>query len=228
MSGFRFRDRVQAGEMLAGELLAAGYGGGRGDVLVLALPRGGVPVGFAIALALGAPLDVVVVRKLGAPDQPEWAIGAIASGGARVLNPRAVQVLRLSSAEIDAIAARETAELERRERAYRGGRPPAEVHGKTLILVDDGLATGTTMRAAVGALRERQPAAVVAAVPVGAPETCRELRTHADAVICPFTPEQFFSVGEWYHDFSQTSDDEVRALLHRAAAAAAQSREKPV
>ncbi len=216
MRGFRFRDRTQAGEFLAAQLTPRFTH--RADVLVLALPRGGVPVGAAIARALRAPLDVIVVRKLGAPGQPEWAIGAIASGGVRVLNAQAVRALRLEAAEIDAIAARETVELERRERTYRDGRAAAEVRGKTLVLVDDGLATGTTMRAAVRALREREPAEVVVAVPVGAAETCRELRDLADAVFCAQTPMPFFSVGEWYEDFSQTTDDEVRTLLRRAAA----------
>lgn len=211
MRGFRFRDRTQAGEFLAAQLTP--LFANRADVLVLALPRGGVPVGAAIARALRAPLDVIVVRKLGAPDQPEWAVGAIASGGVRVLNPRAVKTLRLETAEIDAIAARETVELERRERAYRDGRVAAEVRDKTLILVDDGLATGTTVRAAVCALREREPAEIVVAVPVGAVETCHELRVLADAVFCAQTPMPFFAVGEWYENFSQTTDDEVRELL---------------
>jgi len=219
MTGNRFRNRTQAGEFLAAELLKAGYGrDDRQHVLVLALPRGGVPVGSAVAKALHAPLDLLVVRKLGAPGQPEWAIGAIASGGARVLNPRAVRALGLTESEIDAITTREAVELQRRELAYRTGQSAKRIVGKTVLLVDDGLATGTTMRAAVCAVRAGLPARLVVAVPVAAAETCRELQREADAVICCRTPHPFFSVGEWYDDFSQTTDEEVRELWQRAAA----------
>ena len=217
MTGNRFRNRTQAGEMLATELLQAGYGVGRQDVLVLALPRGGVPVGFVVAQVLPAPLDLLMVRKLAAPGQPEWAIGAIASGGGRVLNLPAVRALGLTDSEIEAIAQREAFELERRELAYRAGCAETEVIGKTVLLVDDGLATGTTMRVAVRVLRRRQPARLVVAVPVAAAETCRELRQEADDVICCCTPQPFLSVGEWFDDFSQITDEEVRALWQRAA-----------
>jgi putative phosphoribosyl transferase len=210
----RFADRAQAGRVLA-ECLAAFAG--RPDVIVLALPRGGVVVGFEVARALRAPLDVEVARKLGVPGHAELAMGAIASGGARVLSSAVIHMLGISAAQIEAVTAREQAELERRERAYRGERPAPLVRGRTVLLVDDGLATGATMRAAVRSLRERRPARIVVAVPVGAPETCAELRTEADEVICAHSPEPFEAVGSWYDDFSQTGDDEVRELLARAA-----------
>lgn len=219
-----FRDRRHAGDRLADQLAPcyAGAVAADPDLLVLALPRGGVPVGFAVAQALRAPLDVFVVRKLGAPDQPELAIGAIASGGVRVVNVETVRTLGLSPAQVDAITAREQRELERRERAYRDGRPGAEVRGRTVLLVDDGLATGATMRAALGALRQCQPARLVVAVPVAAEETCRQLRTKgvADAVVCVHTPPFFHAVGQCYEDFSQVTDAEVRGWLRRAATAA--------
>jgi putative phosphoribosyl transferase len=214
MGGYRgFLDRTEAGRALAADL--AEYAG-RDDVLVLALPRGGVPVGYEVALALGAPLDVFIVRKLGVPGHEELAMGALASGGVRVLNAFVVDRLQIPGNAIDAVARREQAELERREREYRGGRPAPDVRGRTVILVDDGLATGATMRAAARALRMQGPARVVVAVPVAAGETCEEFRGEVDDVVCTLTPEPFYGVGQWYGDFGQTTDDEVRALLARA------------
>jgi predicted phosphoribosyltransferase len=210
-----YRDRIHAGRVLA-QKLAPRYAG-RPDVLVLALPRGGVPVAFAVAEALGAPLDVFLVRKLGLPGQEELAIGAIATGGVRVLNEELVNALGITEDEIDAIAASEQPELERRERQYRDDRPPPDVRDRTVILVDDGLATGSSMRAAVAALRQQHPARIVVAVPVGAPDTCSELGAEADEVLCAHTPEPFHAVGLWYDDFSQTTDAEVHDLLVRAA-----------
>jgi putative phosphoribosyl transferase len=211
----RFRDREDAGRFLAEHLASLAP---RAGVIVLGLPRGGVPVAFEVARRLGAPLDVFVVRKLGVPGHEELAMGAIASGGVRVLNEGVVRELGIPPAMIDAVEAEERAELERRERAYRDGRPPAVIRGRTVVLVDDGLATGATMRAAVAAVRKLDPAEVVVAVPVAAEPTCEELRDRADLVVCPETPEHFYAVGQWYDDFSQTTDDEVRALLRRAAA----------
>jgi predicted phosphoribosyltransferase len=187
----------------------------RPDVLVLALPRGGVPVGYEVARALGAPLDVFLVRKLGVPRYEELAMGAVATGGVRVLNDEIVRGLGISEHEIDAAAARELPELARRERLYRGDRPPPGVASRTVILVDDGLATGATMRAAVQALRQQHPARIVVAVPTASPDTSEALRAEADDVICAMTPEPFFAVGHWYEDFTQTTDDEVRELLAR-------------
>lgn len=210
----RFRDRRDAGRYLAGRLAAYA---GREDVLVLALPRGGVPVGFEVASALGAPLDVFVVRKLGLPGHEELAIGAIATGGVRVLNEHVLSRLPLPEDLIEAVTAREARELERRERLYRGDRPPPDVRGRTAILVDDGLATGSTMRAAAAALRGQGPARIVVAVPIAAPETCDEFRDEVDDIVCAVTPEPFHAVGLWYEDFSQTTDEEVRELLERAA-----------
>jgi predicted phosphoribosyltransferase len=208
-----FRDRSDAGQQLAQKLTAYAH---RPDVLVLALPRGGVPIGFEIAQALEAPLDVFVVRKLGVPGHEELAMGAIASGGIRVINDGVVRSLRIPNAKIDEAAAREQRELERRERAYRGDRPPPTVRGRTVILVDDGLATGSTMRAAVQALRQQAPRRIVVAVPVAAPDTCEEFRAKVDEVVCAATPEPFLAVGAWYDDFSQTSDEEVHELLERS------------
>lgn len=205
-----FADRRDAGRALAAELRAYA---GRPDLLVLALPRGGVPVGYEIAEALAAPLDLFLVRKLGTPGHEELAMGAIASGGVRVLNDDVVHWYRIPEAVIDAVAAREERELERRELAYREGRPPAPIAGRAAILVDDGLATGSTMRAAVEAVRRRNPSKVIVAVPVGSPEICREFAAIADEVVCARTPHPFSAVGQWYRDFSQTSDEEVRALL---------------
>lgn len=206
----RFRDRVDAGRILARALAAYA---GTPELLVLALPRGGVPVAFEVARALRAPLDVFVVRKLGMPGHEEYAIGAIASGGVMVVNDEAVQAFGITQAELDAVASEERLELERRERSYRGGRPPPDVRGKTVILVDDGLATGSTMRAAVAALRLEGVRRLVVAVPTGAPETCDEIGALVDDLICAITPEPFQAVGLWYEDFGQTTDEEVRDLL---------------
>ncbi len=214
MENGRFRDRAEAGRLLA-ELLRD-YAGGD-DVLVLALPRGGVPVGYEVAKALGVPLDVFVVRKLGVPGHEEFAMGAIASGGLAVLNRDTIQQLRIGEAEVPRAIAAEMRELQRREAAYRGDRDPPELEGKTVILVDNGLATGSTMRAAALAVRQRNPARIVVAVPVAAAETCDEFRDVVDEVICGAMPRPFQAVGLWYEDFSQTSDEEVRELLERAA-----------
>jgi predicted phosphoribosyltransferase len=209
-----FANRRDAGLALAQRL---GEYNDRDDVVVLALPRGGVPVAAEIARSLPAPLDVLLVRKLGVPGHRELAMGAIASGGVRVLNDEVVGWYGIPPSTIDDVATLERAELERREREYRGGRPPLDVSGRTVLLVDDGLATGSTMKAAVQAVRARGPARVVVAVPVGAPETCRELAGTADDVVCVRTPEPFSAVGLWYRDFSQTTDDEVRALLDESS-----------
>lgn len=206
----RFRNRTDAGRQLAEQLAAYAD---RPDILVLALPRGGVPVGYEVALALGAPLDVFLVRKLGVPGYEELAMGAVASGGVRVLNDEIVRGLGISEDEIDAAVARELQELGRRERLYRGSRRTPDVAGRTVILVDDGLATGATMRAAVAALRQQHPARIVVAVPTASPDTCEALKAEADDVICAMTPEPFFAVGHWYEDFTQTADNEVRELL---------------
>jgi predicted phosphoribosyltransferase/dienelactone hydrolase len=213
--GRPYRDRAEAGRILAARL--ARYRGRR-DVVVLALPRGGVPVGEEVARALDAPLDVVIVRKLGVHAQPELALGAIASGGVRVLNEELVQALSIPHMVIDAVASREQNELERRERRYRDDRPPFDVGGRVVIVVDDGLATGATMRAAVVALRRRKAARVVVAVPTASRAACEALRAEADEVVCATTPEPFYAVGQWYQDFSQTTDLEVREALGRAAA----------
>ena len=207
-----FRDRTDAGRRLAARM--SKYAG-RSDVLVLALPRGGVPVAFEVARALRAPLDVFLVRKLGVPGQEELAMGAIASGGVRVVNEAVVQHLDIAPEMIDAVTAREQGELERRERAYRDDRPAPDVRGRTVILVDDGLATGSTMRAAALALRQQGPARVVVAVPVASREACEEFRGEVDDIVCAATPEPFMGVGRWYEDFSQTTDEEVRELLAR-------------
>jgi len=214
----RFHDRSEAGRVLAEKL--SDYADAP-DVLVLALPRGGVPVAYEVARALRAPLDVFVVRKLGVPEHEELAMGAIASGGVRVVNDHVVRMLNIPDAAVDRVAALEGAELRRRERAYRGDRPPPSVRGRRVILIDDGLATGSTMRAAAAALRRQEPAEIVVAVPVSAEETCDEFRTEVDRVICAMTPEPFRAVGMWYEDFSQTTDAEVHELLDRAAREAA-------
>jgi putative phosphoribosyl transferase len=208
-----FRDRTDAGRQLAARLTRYAD---RTDVLVLALPRGGVPVAYEVAKALKAPLDVFLVRKLGVPGHEELAMGAIASGGVRVLNEDLVDYLRIPDGVIDAVAAVEQRELERRERAYRDDRPPPEVKDSIVILVDDGLATGSTMRAAAAALRLQKPQRIVVAVPVSSAEACEELRSEVDEIVCAVTPEHFQGVGLWYEDFSQTSDEEVRELLKRA------------
>lgn len=205
-----FRDRVEAGELLAAKL--ADYRN-RDDVVVLALPRGGVPVARQVADALGVPFDVYLVRKLGVPGHEELAMGAIATGGVRQVNRDVVDALGIPGNVIDAVAERELRELERREQAYRGNRRPLSLTNKTVILVDDGLATGSTMRAAVMSARLQQPARVIVAVPVGAAPTCAELATEADDVVCVRTPDPFVAVGLWYHDFTPTTDHEVRALL---------------
>lgn len=210
----RFRDRVDAGRVLA---RALGRYKGRPDLLVLGLPRGGVPVAFEVARELGAPLDVFVVRKLGMPGHEEYAIGAIASGGVRIVNEEAIRAFGITNAELDAVTAEERVELERRERRYRGSRPPPEIAGKTVILVDDGLATGSTMRAAVEALRQEGPARLVVAVPTAAPETCQDISRLVDDMVCAMTPEPFYAVGLWYDDFGQTTDEEVHDLLALAA-----------
>jgi predicted phosphoribosyltransferase len=205
-----FRDRVNAGKVLAERLRKYA---GRPDVIVLALPRGGVPVAYEVAKALGAPLDVFIVRKLGVPGHEEYAMGAVASGGVRVLNEEVVRGLGLDDVAIERVAARELAELNRRERLYRSDRPEPDLHGRTVILVDDGLATGSTMKAAVKALAARGPARIVVAVPIAAADTCQALAREVDEVVCAVTPEPFHAVGLWYDDFSQTSDEEVHALL---------------
>ncbi len=209
-----FRNRTHAGQVLAGMLEEYGN---RDDLLVLGLPRGGVPVAVEVASALHAPLDVFLVRKLGVPGQEELAMGAIATGGIRVLNYEVVKHLGVPDHVIDSATKAEQRELDRREQAYRGSREPPEVRGRTVILVDDGLATGSTMRAAVTALRQRTPARIVVAVPVAAASTCQEFREEVDQIICATTPEPFYGVGQWYEDFSQTTDEEVRDLLDRAA-----------
>lgn len=213
-----FRNRKEAGQRLARALAAYAH---RPDVLVLALPRGGVPVGFEVAHALGAPLDVFLVRKLGLPGHEELAMGAVATGGLRVLNRDVVELARVDPELIDQVTREEQHELARREQAYRGDHPAPPVEGRTVILVDDGLATGSTMEAAVRALRQRQPARIVVAVPTAPRETCRALRAVADDVVCLTTPEPFHAVGAWYRDFSQTSDEEVRTLLAEAGAGTA-------
>jgi putative phosphoribosyl transferase len=211
-----FLDRADAGRLLARKLTTLK---GRANVIVLALPRGGVPIGYELARGLHAPLDVVVVRKLGMPGHEELAMGALAFGGVRVLNRDVVATLGSHAAEaIEAVTAREQKELLRREEIYRGARPFPELAGRTVVLVDDGLATGATMRAAARAVRDRQPAKLIIAVPVAAEPTCREMQSEADEVVCLLTPEPFFGVGQFYREFGQTSDEEVRALMERAAA----------
>ena len=210
----RFRDRRDAGQALAASLTQYA---GRPDVIVLALPRGGVPVGYEVAVALHVPLDVFLVRKLGAPGNEELAMGAIASGGIRVINRDVVEGAAISPATIDAVAAAEARELERREREYRDDRPAPTIESRVVILVDDGLATGATMRAGLIALRMKQPLRLIAAVPVAPVVTCQELRAIADEMVCIATPEPFYGVGLWYDDFSPTSDAEVRELLRMAS-----------
>lgn len=210
----RFRNRIEAGQQLAKRL--AKYAS-RPDVLVLALPRGGVPVAYEVAQALHVPLDVFIVRKLGVPGHEELAMGAIASGGVRVLNDEVVESLWIPDAVIDAAAERELLELERRERTYRDDRPAPDVQGRTVILVDDGIATGSTMKAAIEALRQLEASRVVVAVPTAALSTAREMRSDVDELVAVMTPADFLGVGQWYEDFSQTSDEEVRDVLQRAA-----------
>ena len=209
-----FPNREEAGRLLAEKLERYAD---RNDVIVLGLPRGGVPVAYEVAKSLRAPLDVFIVRKLGVPGFEELAAGAIASGGVRVLNEDVLRALPNADEIIESVTAKETAELERREKSYRDDRPAPELRDRVVILVDDGLATGATMRAAVKALRQRGVAKIVVAVPVGPPDTCREFEDEADETICASAPEFFQAVGQYYEDFSQTSDDEVRDLLARAA-----------
>lgn len=206
----RFRNRAEAGRALAERLEPYA---GREDAIVLGLPRGGVPVAAEVARALGVPLDVFLVRKLGVPGREELAFGAIASGGARVLNPDVVGTLGIDAATIESVAAREQVELDRRAEAYRGTAEPPDLRGRAVILVDDGLATGASMRAAVEAVRALGPARLVVAVPAAAPQTCDELAAEVDEVVCLLTPEPFFAVGMWYADFSETTDEDVRELL---------------
>jgi predicted phosphoribosyltransferase len=209
-----FSDRYEAGRVLAGRLRLYA---GRPDVIVLGLPRGGVPVASEVAHALGVPFDIFIVRKLGAPGQEELAMGAIASGGVVVINEEVVEGLKIPWDLIDAEISRQRVELTRREMLYRGTRPPIDVAGKIVILIDDGLATGSTMRAAVKALRRKQPASIVVSVPTAAPSTCDEFKMIADACICSITPEPFRAVGLWYQDFQQVSDEEVCDLLARSS-----------
>jgi putative phosphoribosyl transferase len=210
-----FADRREAGTELASRLR---HYAGRAEVVVLALPRGGVPVAFEVAESLDAPLDVFLVRKLGLPGHRELAMGAIASGDVHVLNEEVIAWYRVSERAIEEVAREELIELQRRERDYRQGRPLLDLHDRTVILVDDGLATGSTMRAAVQAVRQHGPTSVVVAVPVGAPSTCEEFADITDETVCARAPESFSAVGQWYADFSQTTDDEVRTLLHEHAA----------
>ncbi len=207
-----FRDRADAGRILAA---GVGHLAGLDDLLVLGLPRGGVPVASEVARALGAPLDVLLARKLGVPGQPELAMGAIAGGGVRVLHEAVLDALAIPLQAIDEVAAREGAELDRRDRAYRAGRPPLAVAGRSVLVIDDGLATGATMGAAATALRAQRAARIIVAVPVGPQEACDTLAELADEVVCIRTPRSFQAVGQWYDDFSQTTDDEIRALLGR-------------
>jgi predicted phosphoribosyltransferase len=218
-----FRDRRDAGRVLAG--LLAHYRG-HDDIVVMALPRGGVPVAYEVATALDAPLDVFVVRKLGVPGREELAMGAIASGGVVVLDDDVVRALQIPPEVIERVAEKEGRELERREQAYREGRTPTDVHDKTVIVVDDGLATGSSMRAALLALRDLHPARIVVAVPAAPEPTCRQLSAEADEVVCATTPTPFFAVGQSYWDFTQTTDEEVQELLRAAATRAMEPLER--
>jgi len=208
-----FKDRRDAGRLLAQELSAYA---GHPDVTVLGLPRGGVPVAYAVALALNVPLDIFIVRKLGLPGHEELAVGAIASGGIRVLNEDIIRLLDVPEEAINIVAVRELQELQRRELDYRGDRPAPDVHDRTIILVDDGLATGASMRAAVAGLRSQNPARIVVAVPTAARETCDIFEPLVDELVCAITPEPFYGVSRWYEDFSQVTDEEVRTLLEEA------------
>jgi putative phosphoribosyl transferase len=208
-----FKDRNHAGQILAKRLERYSA---QNDILVLALPRGGVPVAFEIARELSAPLDVFLVRKLGLPGHPELAMGAIASGGIRVLNEDVIHGLSVPEDVIASVAESELQELERREQAYRGKQPGLDVHGKTIILVDDGLATGASMRAAVAGLKAQSPGRIIVAVPTASPDTCGEFESEVDEILCAVTPQPFLGVGIWYDDFSQTTDEEVRELLEKS------------
>jgi len=210
---FLFSDRFDAGRYLASRL---GHYSHRPDVLVLGLPRGGVPVAYEVARALDAPLDVFIVRKLGVPGHEELAMGAIATGAVRVLNPEIIRALQIPDDVLDRVTEVELEELRRREREYRGNRPPPRVQGQTAILIDDGLATGASMRAAVSALRRQEPAHLVVAVPTAARDTCADFQPLVDEIVCTTTPEPFLGVGRWYEDFSQMTDEEVRDILQRA------------
>lgn len=213
-----FSDRMDAGKALATDLTRYAH---RDDVIVLALPRGGVPVAYEVAQQLGAPMDVFVVRKLGVPGHEEFGFGAIASGGIRFVNQEVVQALKMPAAMVERVVEREQAELERRERSYRDDRPEPELKNRTVITVDDGLATGSTMRAAVTALKTRGPKLIVVAVPVASEQACEDFKHETDVMsVCAVTPEPFYGVGMWYRDFSQTTDDEVRQLLNSANASA--------
>lgn len=219
----RFRDRSEAGRLLADRLAEFAN---RTDVQVLALPRGGVPIAYEVACRMHAPLDVWLVRKLGAPSIPELAIGAIATGGVQTISADVVRRLSVSREQIDAIVARERQELERREFAYRGNRPPLNVRGETAILIDDGVATGASMHVAVKSLRQLEAREIVVAIPVAAPSACVDLEREADRVVCLWKPTDLNSVGEWYQDFSQTTDDEVRGLLESAREFASKAGER--
>ncbi len=216
-----FQDRVDAGRRVAAKL--AEYRG-RGDVLVLGIPRGGVGVAYEVARALHVPLDVFLSRKLGVPGQEELAFGAVASGGIRVLDPDLIRELDISDAEIERITQKAKTELERRERAFRGDRPALDVAGRTVILVDDGIATGASMMAAIKTLRQMRPAKLVLAVPVAPASTCKRLREQVDDLICVHAPERFYAIGQFYSDFTQVSDEEVIELLRRAASAETEQR----
>ena len=214
-TGQPYRDRREAGQILAAHVREHVRDA---DTVVLALPRGGVPVAFEVAHAIDAPLDIFIVRKLGVPEQPEFAMGAIAAGGYQVLNRHVVRELGITPLQIAAVSDREEAELRRRESLYRVNRPLVDVRGHVAVLVDDGLATGFTMRAAIGAMRDRGVRRLLVAVPVGAPDTCEDIGREVDDLICPFQPDPFHAVGLWYHDFSETTDAEVRECLAAAAA----------
>ena len=216
-----FEDRVQAGQQLAQKL---GAYAGKTDVVVLGIPRGGVPVAFEVAKVLRAPLDIFLSRKLGVPGQEELAFGALASGGVRVLDRGLIRELNLSKEEIDRIAETVKKELERRERVYRGDRPPIKIEGKVTLLVDDGIATGSSMRAGIKALRQMKPSRLVVAVPVAPRQTCKRMKSEVDELICVYTPELFYAIGQFYEDFSQISDEEVTELLRRAAQSVNSSR----
>jgi putative phosphoribosyl transferase len=209
-----FHNRVEAGRLLAGKLKAYA---GRKDVVVLGIPRGGVPVAFEVANALRTPLDIFLSRKLGVPWQEELAFGALATGGVRILDQDLVRELNLSEKEIERISKTVSAELERRQRVYRGSRPPLELEGETVLLIDDGIATGSSMRAAIQALRQMKPAKIVVAIPVAPPQTCKRLKSEVDELVSLYTPEFFFAIGQFYEDFSQVADEEVTELLRRSA-----------
>jgi putative phosphoribosyl transferase len=210
----QFQDRYEAGQALAAKLE---HHAGDPDVVVLALPRGGVPVGYEVSQALNAPLDIFLVRKIGVPGYEELAMGAVASGGVKIFNHEVLQRLGISERILDGIVREKERELEQQEKAYRGERPPTQIEGRTVILVDDGLATGASMRAAVQAVKKKSAKSVIVAVPVGSADTCNQLQSEVDEVICGMTPEPFYAVGAWYSDFMQVTDEEVRELLDRAA-----------